>query len=254
MWSLPWPIAARIVPRLPAGIQRFREVDTWDSAALLSREYPAAYSHEDVPLDLSVVRTDVLRSRWVELVAAFGVALASAEKSRFVRVVDFGGHLGAAYEVVSQAYPDFTFEWTVVETPDVVCLAREKGPKGVVFLSDLDEALGEPVDVTLAAASLNYVAEPMSLASALRCSSQASIFTRLPLWPIASATPAVQRIRGRRRGYSYPTWFFSESQFLRWAEHKSEILLRFEVPGDRAFFRGSYRTYQGLVLYNVERH
>lgn len=227
-------------------MQRFQPCTSWDSAAA------QAVGYEEVPITVNANYSDPtisLGGNDLALLAAWGVALARlSESGGAIRVVDFGGADGGHAELMKSAFPEFEFDWTVVELPHVVNAMQMNPRPGIKFLDNIEAAFGEKVDVTLASASINYVAEPQALLKHFLSNSLFTIVTRLPLWPIPDHCAALQRPRNGSRKISYPAWFFSDFQFTHEILSYAKILLNFECPNDRAAFAGRYLTYRGLVL------
>jgi putative methyltransferase (TIGR04325 family) len=165
-----------------------------------------------------------------------------------VRVLDFGGFDGSYRHVVAAAYPDVMWEWTVVELPEAVQQVEHLAQVGLRFICDLEEALRGGPDIVFASASINYVESPRLLLTKFLDSSGCTILTRVPLWPISKDEVAIQIQHRKSPEISYPTWFFSATDFLEFACESSSIALRFTVPEDRASYAGHYEMYQGLVL------
>jgi putative methyltransferase (TIGR04325 family) len=165
-----------------------------------------------------------------------------------VRVVDLGGYHGHHHAVAARSLPRTTFDWTVVELPDVVQSCADITTSGLHFTTDLRAALQSGADICVASASLNYIADPMGALTAMVRAASAVVLLRLPLWPIAEHRPAIQRLSRHSAQAGYPTWFFSETQFRDQVGTLGRIILSFDVPEDRAYFAGHYGCYQGLVI------
>lgn len=243
---LPPELSRRIVPHLPRRWQRFTYAPTWADAQAMSIGYaevavtpPPATPHPRQPL----------AGNQLAMVGAFGVALSARHPSVLpIRVVDFGGYDAKHAALIQQFFPGLSFEWVVVDLPPVVESMSDLKRPGLEFTSDLSVALDARVDVFLASASLNYIPDPTAMLDTMCEHAPFVVLARLPLWPIQSHTAAVQHARRRPIEVSYPTWFFSERRFVAELPAKSEILLDFVCPDDRAAFAGHYATYRGLVI------
>jgi putative methyltransferase (TIGR04325 family) len=245
---LPYPVARRLVPLLPSRAQRFHPASSWDAAARMTHGYEASRHEVAPPRSAPPADAASLSSRDVQLIACMGAAMGLAVPESTMRVVDLGGYHGGHRDVVVRAFPESTFDWTVVELPDVVRACSGATSPGLHFTSDLDEALGEGVDICLASASLNYVPDPRSTLAAMARRSRAVVLLRLPLWPITQHRPAIQRLSRHSAEVGYPTWFFSETQFRAEVAALGRIVLSIDVPEDRAYFSGHYGCYRGLVI------
>ena len=243
---LPLELSRRIVPHLPRRWQRFTYAPTWADAQATSIGYA------EVPITRppsATFPTRLLGGNEMAMVGAFGVALGARTPSGSpVRVVDFGGYDGKHADLIQPLFPDLSFEWIVVDLPLVVETMTERTRPGLQFTSVLSNALEAKADVFLASASLNYVPDPMTMLGAMCAHASFVVLTRLPLWPIGRHMAAVQHTQWRPVEVSYPTWFFSETQFKAALPTGSHIVLDFVCPDDRASFAGHYSTYRGLVI------
>jgi putative methyltransferase (TIGR04325 family) len=243
---LPPRIARRIVPLLPARFQRFTRAASWEVAEMCSIGYAELPVRMPTSSSLSPRH---LSDNEIALVDVFRVVVnARASSSGPIRVVDLGGFDGKHAELVQLSFPGTAFEWVVVDLPAVVAEMTPRQRPGLEFTADLEVALNGGVDVCLASASLNYVPNPDEMLRMMCEAARHVLLVRIPLWPITRHTPAIQRVQRRPIEVSYPTWFFSQVQFLAELNDKARILLNFECPHDRAYFDGHYSTYRGLLL------
>lgn len=243
---VPPEISRWIVPRVPRRWQRFTSATTWAEAEAESMGYV------QVPVGGQPVTTPVpppLEGNQIAIAAAFGVALgAHRVLNEPVRVVDFGGHDGKHADLIESIFPGVSFDWIVVDLPPVVDAMASRRRPGLTFEWDLSRALESKTDIVLASASLNYVPAPMNVLDAMCVSASFVVLARLPLWPIKEHAAAVQRTQRRPQEISYPTWFFSERDFLAHLPKESRVLMDFVCPDDRAAFAGQYVAYRGLVI------
>jgi putative methyltransferase (TIGR04325 family) len=244
---LPLEIAQHVLPKLPRQFQRFAAASSWVDAEKQSIGYSSigigALKSANTP-------KSPFTGNETALIAAIGVALsARASSSEPVKVLDFGGYDGKHAELIKQSFSEVIFDWVVVDVPIVVEAMANRNRSGLTFNSDLDAALSGQVDVVIASASLNYVPHPQDTLRKLCQKNSFVVITRMPLWPIQEHQPAVQRAqRWPLVEKSYPTWFFSERQFMAEIPKDAKILFDFICPDDRASFAGHYSTYRGLVL------
>ena len=243
---VPVEISRMIVPRLPQLWQRFTPSRSWTDAEVGS----IGYSEVPVsPTPSGHLHQQPLVGNQIAMVAAFGVALTALETPVGpIKVVDFGGYDGKHADLIGSLFPKLTFDWVVVDFPRVVKAMSQRSRPGLRFVSDLVEALASKPDITLASGSLNYVSNPGEVLQSMCARSSLVVLTRLPLWPIQHQTAAIQHTRRRPVEISYPTWFFSEAEFIAEVNRSAEVLLDFDCPDDRAAFAGHYSTYRGLVL------
>jgi len=243
---LPVGISRTVVPRLPQRWQRFAPTSSWTEAEAGSVGYSGVLT---LPSTSGYPRQQTLAGNRLAMVAAFGVALAALDMSgEPIRVMDFGGYDGKHADLIEEVFPKLAFDWVVVDIPRVTDAMSERTRPGLRFSSDLEEALAVTTDIALASGSLNYIPNPGEMLRRMCAGSSFVVLTRLPLWPIHHHSAAVQHTQRRPVEISYPTWFFSEVEFLAEVNRNAEVLLDFDCPDDRAAFAGHYSTYRGVVL------
>jgi putative methyltransferase (TIGR04325 family) len=241
---------------LPDRLQRFEVMASWDEAArccigyeqstLKDRGSGTGPGTTSASNGLKNHRT----SRDLQFIAAVGTCLGAFRPGSPVRVLDFGGAFGHYFDVAAGAFPNKSWDWTVVETPTMATLAAgtRGGDRSISWTSDLDSALGQHWDLVFASASLNYVPFPMRVLTQLGRMAPYVLITRLPLWPVDQHLPVVQRLSRKARFGAYPAWVFSEAAFLEDVDAIGEVVLRFDVPEDTAWIAGHRGTYTGLLI------
>ena len=243
---LPLPISRRVIPRIPRRWQRFTSALTWAEAEAASIGYSEVPVADHLP---QLAPNQRLTGNEAALTAAFKVALGGLHSGgEPVRVVDFGGNDGRHAHLMQGFFEEVSFDWVVVDLPAVVEAMSIRKRPGLDFESELAPVLDDEVDIVLASASLNYVPQPRETIDALCGSASQVVLARLPLWPIREHAAAVQHVQRRPNEISYPTWFFSEGEFLANLPAGSQVLMDFDCPDDRAAFAGYYLNYRGLVI------
>lgn len=122
---------------------------------------PLGYDHEG-PAQMYRERLERVYTNDYPMLLWLGRILA---EEGIQRVFDFGGHVGVARYSFSRylAFPA-ELHWTVCDVPAVAqagtALARERGPKGLTFTTQLADAEG--ADVFFASGSLQYVETPLA--------------------------------------------------------------------------------------------
>ncbi len=91
-----------------------------------------------------------------------------------MNVVDFGGACGAHYFHLKKLI-NKKFNWTVVETPAMVAMAKSLETDELKFTADLEQALKGKVDLIHTSGALQCVDDPMKYLRQLT-GSGASIF------------------------------------------------------------------------------
>ena len=181
------------------------------------------------------------------VIEAFRTALREIDANQVVRVLDVGGFDGAYSEVIRNQFPKVEFDWTVVELPVVVNHFAAINDR-IFYSTDLQQSLQARPHVVFASAVINYLPNPHEILESFFNSTQVVILNRLPLWQIPQDQTAIQTAQRKPFLIQYPTWFFSETQFLNRLKSNVDVLSDFEVAQDRAYFADHYGTYRGLVL------
>lgn len=239
-------LSRHLLPALPQRLQRFEAADSWRNAATRMRGY------EDVSIPLRPTSGVVAGAEPTtnELILMEGIARVHRHLGgpQHLRVVDIGGSRGDARAAAAAALPAVRLDWTVVELPAHVRQLQTEGRSDVTYTADLDMALRQRADVTLASALLNYVPHPHELIAILAERSSTSLLLRLPLWPIPRDRIAIQHLSRTDRGRGYPCWFFSDSEFRHVGVARAELLMDVASPDDRAYFAGHYGSYRALAV------
>jgi len=235
---------------LPDRFQRFEVVESWDDAERRCIGYEQSTVKDRGSKQASSgENTHRPTSRDLQFIAAVGICLEASRPGSHVRVLDFGGAFGHLFGVATSAFPNLSWEWTVVETPTMVAMAAGTDVgRSISWTSDLDSALGERWDLVLASGTIQYVPDPIGVLTKLGGMAPYVLLTRLPLWPVDRHLPAVQRLSRRDRAGAYPTWVFSEEVLLQEVGAIGEVVLRFDVPEDTARIAGHRNTYTGMLI------
>lgn len=243
-----WPVADRALAA--AGRTRFQPVSSWQHAEQLTCGYEevsrSQTRHRRSPRPL---RPTLFDGRDLQVLAALATVLGSTARAE-ISVLDFGGGDGRYADAVRRVIPARQWRWTVVETPAVVQLfgsGDDHHTRWVTNMGDVGSA-----DVVLASGALNVVPDPYGVLRRLVSVAPYLILNRLPLWPILDDNVACQ-LPTKRRGFGYPTWFFSESRFKAEVTSVGRVLMEWEVPQDSAFFAGSRHSYRGLLVESASR-
>jgi putative methyltransferase (TIGR04325 family) len=183
----------------------------------------------------------------VIVIEAFRTALREIEPNQTIGVLDVGGFDGAYAKVIKNQFPRVNFEWTVVELQAVVNHFAKSNDR-ISYAPNLQRSLLTKPHVVFASAVINYLSNPHEVIESFFNNAKVIILNRPPLWPLTQDQVAIQTAQRKPFLMQYPVWFFAEAQFLSRIASRSDLLLDFEVPQDRAYFAGHYSTYRGLVL------
>jgi putative methyltransferase (TIGR04325 family) len=101
-----------------------------------------------------------------------------------MRVLDFGGGAGHHQSIATLAYPHLEFDWIVVETPELVNVARQKIlATGLSFVPSLELLKYEKgFDLIHSNSAIQYTSDPLATLEALAHLDSSVIFlTRIPM-------------------------------------------------------------------------
>jgi putative methyltransferase (TIGR04325 family) len=175
----------------------------------------------------------VIDSRAIRVLSALQhVALALGKGE--LRVLDFGGALGALYFRLLPFMPsNVALDWTVVETDLLATAGKENfASRSLSFCTDLDKA-PDP-DIVIASCSLQYVPEPYRvLGKLLEKKPRFVLFDRTPVIQAIADRITIQIVPPEIFTLKCPARFFSKAVFLDWCT-KAGMQLRMEwsVPED----------------------
>jgi putative methyltransferase (TIGR04325 family) len=155
-----------------------------------------------------------------------------------LRVLDFGGALGAHFEALVPYWPWGALHWTVCETPAVAAAGQAEFERDLPaghrlrFAADAAAVLAGGVDVVLASCSLQYLEHwPALLAQFL--AAPWLLLDRVPLVDHPHDLIAIQVVPASYTDTRYPGWKFAAGSWLpRLAQAGFEPLLHWLVPED----------------------
>lgn len=191
-----------------------------------------------------------ITTREQQLLAASLTPLLTCAEKREMRVLDFGGGLGADFRRLSAMIPaGWCIGWDVLETMPMAEAGRQHvSESGLKFFSDWNELQG-PYDLVLASSSIQYTPDPVHTFERLTAfSGRFMIVTRCPLVPGSRDRLTVQRVPPSYYDASYPAWFLGTAKWLPLLEQSFTIRRRWEVPEDRLFLEGQQVVNHGFLL------
>lgn len=151
-------------------------------------EQKVLYGYQNPDLVGSIVERNVIFRREVRAskipaealstIAGVGMAIQGANS---LCVVDFGGGGGNHHAIAQKAFPDIQFNWTVIETREMVHLSKKKiSEPGLTFIDDIKKFHGSP-DLIFSNSAIQYSENPLEVYEALRNLKPKFIFlTRTP--------------------------------------------------------------------------
>src|SRR5579883_3452812 len=210
---------------------------SWEQAAA---ECPGGYEQEaiiDVTLkstraarDTCSVALDVLSLRPLAgLQYAAGRAAANP-----VRVLDFGGAMGAHYFMLRRFLP-YPVQWTIVEMPTTVKAARAEFSSNELKFEEDVMAAGR-ADVVLASGALQYTSAPYEIVRRLiETGANWFVFDKVPL--LMKERITVQRVDPSLFDASLTCWIMARAKFL---EETSGLKMRlsWEMPDYASWIDG----------------
>ncbi len=144
-----------------------------------------------------------------------------------LNVLDFGGSLGSTYWQ-NRKYLDTleNLSWTIIEQPKYVDAGRKHlNVHPLKFFPTLEAGLQDSTpNLILFSSVLNYIEEPFKLLEKLfDLQVEHIILERLLFIPGNKDRITVQKVPPKIYSASYPCWFFSESNFLNFAQQRYKI-------------------------------
>jgi putative methyltransferase (TIGR04325 family) len=115
--------------------------------------------------------------RFVDVIAAFGIAIAQLETDK-VSVLDIGGGNGSFCDIISHFFPAISITWKVVETESMANACRAESPH-ISWSSTIPS--GEYFDVALISGALQYLPQPYDTLRECGSISQWIILQRTPV-------------------------------------------------------------------------
>lgn len=135
-----------------------------------------------------------------------------------IHVLDVGGALGTLfYQACAWLGEDSIANWTVLEQPHYVALARDHHETTTLnFFQDISELNAcTKYDVTILSSSLQYFKTPLEqLGKLMSLSSPFLMLDRTPCSSVNKSKIMRQLVRTSQYQTSYPSWIFSETELL----------------------------------------
>ena len=218
----------------------------WSSAKTLEHERRFQYSE----LMNQITSDVVLDERFFQIAAAF---LSTKKHEQYwetkkISVLDVGGGYGKYFFLFNKFFPNFSWQWTVVETAsqcDAMPIELKSNP-GIRFCSEIPR--GEKFDIGLMSSVIEYVEKPFELLATVALQCEEIVLNRIPLSPFKKNYIAIQRPGFFESRGSYPLHLFSEKIFLDRLKEYGTVTLRWLVPQDSPVVRFKHFPEQGLVF------
>lgn len=180
-----------------------------------------------------------------------GLLRAAADNNGRLHVLDFGGSLGSTYfQCRHFLRPVPALRWSVVEQPaHAACGAREFANDELQFFTDVTAAIqaGQP-DVLILSGVLQFLPDPIAwLTSMLDHRIKYVLVDRTYFHFQTGHRLTVQHVPAWIYPASYPTWFFSESEFRNCFATHYELVADF-LAHDEPILPDAYACAKGMIF------
>jgi putative methyltransferase (TIGR04325 family) len=224
----------------------------WNSAKLKTAGYEGNATLESLTSRIESLKNPQGQphdERLVEITKAFRDSALQIGVTTPIRVLDIGGSFGEHFFHLQTLLPEYSFDWTVLETEGHCSIIPEflTSIEGLRFTSE-PPASNQHFDIALLSSVIQYVDVPYDLLTMALQISESVIVNRLPLSPYSEDKVAIQRPGLLGSKGSYPVHIFSETVFTKYLEPIAEIRSRWMVPQDSAVIRFKYIENQGFLL------
>jgi putative methyltransferase (TIGR04325 family) len=242
-----WRAMSKLKPRpVPVEVRQYGFLGNYESfaaARIDSTGYPDAAITSAYLEGIGKIRGSSISTLDSLLLAAMQCAILKLERK--VRVLDFGGGLGAQYFSLRRFISDQIERWTVVELSENVEAGNEMADDKLIFTTELQEA-----DIVIASGSLQYTPTPYETLRALLKLATFSIFNRMPVFDRDRWT--VQRIHPDLFGHevSLPHFFFNRGILRKTFGLNSteSCAMEWKLPDGQAMIDGEvHDVFQGFL-------
>lgn len=205
------------------------------ASALKVRDGEAAYERDSVIFD-SVQYSFPLLS---------GLMWISALNNGKLNVLDFGGSLGSTYHQNKIFLDTISIvNWCVVEQPEFVSTGIEKFSNDRLhFFYSIEECMKKyEINVIILSSVLQYLEEPykfLEIIKTLPC--KYLIIDRTPFIK-GKDRITIQKVNPKIYRGSYPCWFFSEPEFVKYISGSYKMITEFSSL-DRANINSEFKGY-----------
>ncbi len=180
-------------------------------------------------------------------------ALINDEMHQTLKVVDFGGAMGEHFFRFKAFVPQRKFAWHVWETESMAKAGELHFSSDELKFVYKKEQIGSDIDVVLASSSLHYIPDCINNYEILNSlKPKYFLIDRTPFTPWPQDRIVVQRVfRNTPEASfetSYPTWFFSEVEWLRRFESDYKIVMKWPDTHDIVDVGGERIIYSGFLL------
>jgi putative methyltransferase (TIGR04325 family) len=175
--------------------------------------------------EMPEIVNDVVGHHNTIMTFAYVLAREAAGRRR-MSVLDWGGGMGHYAVIARSVLPDVTFDYTVVDLPDLCRAGREVLPD-VRFEAETAAWSGGTFDLTVASSALQYVEDwPSQLRTLAKVTAGRVYVTRIPIVEHAATHVVMQRPHHVGYTTEYIGWVFNRGEFIREAEAAGLVLER----------------------------
>jgi putative methyltransferase (TIGR04325 family) len=206
-----------------------------------TRECPGGYEQESI-ISVTIKNTKAARDArgtaldLLSLRFLAGVQYAAAKATANpIRVLDFGGAMGAHYFKLRRFLPH-RIQWTVIELPATVRAARAEFSSHELKFEEDIEVAGQ-ADIVLASGALQYTSDPYeNIKRLIETGAKGFVFDKVPL--LVRDRITVQRVDPSLFDASFTCWIMAKDRFL---EETSglEMRMSWEMPDYASWIDGT---------------
>jgi len=160
----------------------------------------------------------------------------SAQISKEIRVLDFGGSFASQYFQNESFLNYVNVKWSVVEQKHFVLAAKEIiKNKNINFYDEISECLRvEKPNFALFGSSLQYLENPFEIMDNLLTQDlEVLIIDRMPIHQGSEDIVIVQKVDKSIYDASYPAWIFSEEKLTQFMSNDWTLMNVFDCIGGR---------------------
>jgi putative methyltransferase (TIGR04325 family) len=175
-----------------------------------------------------------------------GLLWIASQKGNRLNLIDFGGSLGSSYFQNRKFLLHLKeLRWNIVEQKKMVeCGEKYFENEYLKYYFNLDDCIKEQnPDTIILSSSLQYIEKPYSLIrKIINNKFDFIIIDRTPFIEGDKDRLTVQKVSPKIYKASYPAWFFSETNFLKYFEGRYELVEEFNAF-DKANIPSRYKGF-----------
>lgn len=195
------------------------------------------------------------RDREIQIFSALSFAMERlAPVADVIRVLDFGGEMGALHRLYREAWKRNDVRWTVLETPAMSAAGKANFEDPYLQFTDDPERLAGNSDILIASGVLQCLENPSEIWS--RIAGSETSFVILTIFPTAIIERDALTVRGEDPSTGlgdYPLWVFSSEKWLTTFRETHEMLMEWKVDKSDRLETGEEVSYSGFLMKKITR-